>query len=185
MFNMWIKQCNLSVIMFCRSYADVTIHEDMLRDQVRTNAYRCVADGILILITRVGFLFLWAQTMLRMLELRPLFQMLHDILGHLQWHPPLISHFIKSWPCYQTGPYYRFWRYYLIPGGFVGHLKRVRLANRGRLLFWIPDPVRFGTCICSNLSWTCHVYGPFEFRTFLGTSIVCVLDYVRCLELSF
>ena len=34
----------------------------------------------------------------------------------------------------------------------------------------------FGTCICSNvetiLSWTCHVYGPFEFRTSLGTSIL-------------
>ena len=39
-----------------------------------------------------------------------------------------------------------------------------------------PDPVPFGTCICSNvetiLSWTCHVYGPFEFRTSLGTSIL-------------
>ena len=35
---------------------------------------------------------------------------------------------------------------------------------------------RFKTCICSNvetvLSWTCHVYGPFEFRTSLGTSIL-------------
>ena len=34
----------------------------------------------------------------------------------------------------------------------------------------------FGTCICSNvetiLSWTCHVYGPFEFWTSLGTSIL-------------
>ena len=39
-----------------------------------------------------------------------------------------------------------------------------------------PGPVPFGTCICSNvetiLSWTCHVYGPFEFRTSLGTSIL-------------
>ena len=38
--------------------------------------------------------------------------------------------------------------------------------------------VPFGTCICSNvetiLSWTCHVYGPFEFRTSLGTSILLV-----------
>ena len=44
--------------------------------------------------------------------MKPLSQMLHDILGldHIQWHPPLISHFTKSWPCYRTGPYYRFWR---------------------------------------------------------------------------
>ena len=53
-------------------------------------------------------------------------------------------------------------------------MQRVRLANRGRLLLRTPGPVPFGTCICSNvetiLSWTCHVYGPFEFRTSLGTS---------------
>ena len=52
----------------------------------------------------------------------------------------------------------------------------MRLANRGRLLLRTPGPVPFGTCICSNvetiLSWTCHVYGPFEFRTSLGTSIL-------------
>ena len=52
----------------------------------------------------------------------------------------------------------------------------LRLANRGRLLLRTPDPVPFWTCICSNvetiLSWTCHVYGPFEFRISLGTSIL-------------
>ena len=52
----------------------------------------------------------------------PLSKMLHDILGHylyhIQWHPPLIRHFIKSRPCYWTVPYCRFWRNYLIPGGF-------------------------------------------------------------------
>ena len=49
----------------------------------------------------------------------PLSQMLHDILwhDHIQWHPPLIRHFTKPWPYYRTGPYYHFWRYYLIPGG--------------------------------------------------------------------
>ena len=56
----------------------------------------------------------------------------------------------------------------------IGHLQRVRLANRGRLLLRTPGPVPFRTCICSNvetiLSWTCHVYGPFEFRTSIGTS---------------
>ena len=61
-------------------------------------------------------------------------------------------------------------------GGFHRILQRVRLANRGRLLLRTPGPVPFGTCICSNvetiLSWTCHVYGPFEFRTSLGTSIL-------------
>ena len=57
-------------------------------------------------------------------------------------------------------------------------LQRVRITNRGRLLFRTPGPVPFGTCICSNvetiLSWTCHVYGPFEFRTSLGTSILLI-----------
>ena len=52
----------------------------------------------------------------------------------------------------------------------------MRLANRGRLLLRTPGPVPFWTCICSNvetiLSWTCHVYGPFESRTSLGTSIL-------------
>ena len=61
-------------------------------------------------------------------------------------------------------------------GGFHRTLQRVRLANRWRLLLRTSDPVPFGTCICSNvetiLSWTCHVYIPFEFRTFLGTSIL-------------
>ena len=60
-------------------------------------------------------------------------------------------------------------------GGLHGTLQRVLLANRGRLLLRTPGPVPFGTCICSNvetlLSWTCYVYGPFEFRTSLGTSM--------------
>ena len=64
-------------------------------------------------------------------------------------------------------------------GGFHRTLQRVRLANRGRLLLRTPGPVPFGTCICSNvetiLSWTCHVYGPFEFRTSLGTSILLLI----------
>ena len=63
--------------------------------------------------------------------------------------------------------------------GFHRTLQRVRLANRGRLLLRTPGPVPFGTCICSNvetiLSWTCHVYGPFEFRTSLGTSILLLM----------
>ena len=61
-------------------------------------------------------------------------------------------------------------------GGFRRTLQRVRLPNRGCLLLRTPGPVPFGTCICSNvetiLSWTCHVYGPFGFRTSLGTSIL-------------
>ena len=63
-------------------------------------------------------------------------------------------------------------------GGFHRTLQRVRIANRGRLLLRTPGPVQFGTCICSNvetiLFWTCHVYGPFEFRTSLGTSILLI-----------
>ena len=61
-------------------------------------------------------------------------------------------------------------------GGFHRTLQRVRLANLGRLLLRTPGPVPFGTYICSDvetiLSWTCHVYGPFEFRTSLGTSLL-------------
>ena len=64
----------------------------------------------------------------------------------------------------------------IISGGFHRTLQRARLANRGRLLLQTPGPVPFGTCIWSNvetiLSWTCHVYGPIEFRTSLGTSIL-------------
>ena len=70
----------------------------------------------------------------------------------------------------------------------------MRLANRGRLLLRTPGPVPFGTYICSNvetiLSWTSHVYGPFEFRTSLGTSILLIhartcwsqaVSHVRCI----
>ena len=61
----------------------------------------------------------------------------------------------------------------------IGNLQRVRLANRGRSLLRTPGPVPFGTCICSNVetihSWTYHVYGPFEFRTSLGTSILFIM----------
>ena len=51
--------------------------------------------------------------------------------------------------------------------GFHRTLQRVRLANRGCLLLRTPGPVPFRTSICSYvetiLSWTCHVYGPFQF----------------------
>ena len=75
--------------------------------------------------------------------------------------------------------------------GFHRTLQRVRLANRGRLLHRTSGPVPFGTCICSNvetiLSWTCHVYGPFEFRTSLGTSFLLeqfsnVAKFTQCFE---
>ena len=108
----------------------------------------------------------------------PLSQILHDILGHghLQWHPLLIRHYTNFWTYHRTRHNYQFWPYYQISGGFHRTLQRVRLANRGRLLLRTPGPVQFETCICSNfetiLSWTCHVYGPFEFRTSLGTSIL-------------
>ena len=63
--------------------------------------------------------------------------------------------------------------------GFHRTLQRVRLANRGRLLLRTLGPVPFGTCICSNvetnLLWTCHVYGPFELGTSLGTSILLLM----------
>ena len=105
-------------------------------------------------------------------------KMLHDILGHghLQWHPKLIRYYTNFWTYHRTGPYYQFWPYNHISGGFHRTLQRVRLANRGRLLLRTPGPVPFGTCIFPKvetiLSWTFHVYGPFEFRTSLGTSIL-------------
>ena len=115
-------------------------------------------------------------------------QMLHDILGHdhIQWHPQLIRHYTNLRTYYRTCLYNRFWL--LLPnfGGCHRTLQRVRLANRGRLLLRTPGPVQFGTCICSNvettLSWTCHVYGPYEFRTSLGTFILLVKvvrDFLR------
>ena len=58
----------------------------------------------------------------------------------------------------------------------MGHMQRMRLANRGRLLLRTTGPVPYETCICSNFetihSWACRVIGPFEFRTSLGTSIL-------------
>ena len=68
--------------------------------------------------------------------------------------------------------------------GFHRTLQRMRLANRGRLLLRTPCPVPFGTCICSYveniLSWTCHIYGPFEFQTSLGTSILLTNEMSNC-----
>ena len=109
-------------------------------------------------------------------------QMLHGILGHdrIQWHPQLIRHYTNSRTYYRTGLLFRFWPYYRILEVSIEHCPRVRLANRGRSLLRTPGPVPFGTCICSNvetiLSWTCHVYGPFEFRTSLGTSILLLFE---------
>ena len=54
-------------------------------------------------------------------------------------------------------------------GVFNRILQRVRLANRGRLL---PNTSNVETI----LSWSCHVYGPFEFRTSLGTSILLTIE---------
>ena len=39
--------------------------------------------------------------------------------------------------------YYQFWPYYQISGGFHGTLRRMQLANRGRLLLRTPGPVTF------------------------------------------
>ena len=74
-------------------------------------------------------------------------------------------------------------------GGFHRTLQQVRLANSGGLLLKTPGPVPFGTCISFNvdtiLSWICHVYGPFEFRTSLGTSILLLLTKLSPRPLKF
>ena len=104
-------------------------------------------------------------------------QMLHDILGHdmyndtLNWSDitPICELYTELDCITDFDLITKFW-------GFHRTLQRVRLDNRGCLLLRTPGPASFGTCICSyvetNLSWTCHVYGPFEFRTSLGTSIL-------------
>ena len=63
--------------------------------------------------------------------------------------------------------------------GYLGNTNwRCDNILRTTILCCVGGPVPFGTCICSNvetiLSWTCHVYGPFEFQTSLGTSILLV-----------
>ena len=65
--------------------------------------------------------------------------------NHIQWHPPLIRHFTKSWP------YYRFWRHYLIPERFHRTFATGAVGNGERLLLQTPGPVRFGTCIYLRL----------------------------------
>ena len=99
-----------------------------------------------------------------MLGLAPLMNALFQ--GRRDFHP-ILTH--------RTWLYYRFWPYYQY-GGSHRTLQRVRLANKGRLLIRTAGPVPYGTCICSNvetiLSWTCHVYGPFELRTSLDTIIL-------------
>ena len=69
--------------------------------------------------------------------------------------------------------------YIFLPEKLIGKSHRPQSKTfRGRLLLGTPGPVPCVTCICSNvetiLSWTCHVYGPFESRTFLGTSILLI-----------
>ena len=75
----------------------------------------------------------------------------HSGHDHIQWHPQLIRHYTNLWIYYRTGPYYRFWPYHQISGGFHRTLQRVRLANKGRLLLRTPCPVLFETCICFNV----------------------------------
>ena len=95
---------------------------------------------------------------------------------YIQWRPPLIISFTKSWPCYQTLPYYSYDVITPFREASIQHLQRMRLANRGRLPLRTPGPVPFGICICSNVktihSLTCLVYKSFGFRTSLGTSIL-------------
>ena len=65
-------------------------------------------------------------------------------------------------------------------GGFHRTFQRVQLVNKGRLLLRNLVLSHLGLAFVFNvetiLSWTCHVYWPFEFRTSLGTS--SLLTYI-------
>ena len=105
------------------------------------------------------------------------------ISSNIMKSPSLHTTLHQFWTYHRTGPYYQFWPCCRISGGFHGTLRRMRLANRGRLLLRAPVLVPFGTGICSNvetiLFWTCHIYGLFEFRTSLGTSILLWVPVYR------
>ena len=62
---------------------------------------------------------------------------------------------------------------------FTFELLHYSAASQHKML--TPGPVLFSTCIYYNddtiHSWTCHVYGLFECRTSLGTSIL--LSFVK------
>ena len=104
----------------------------------------------------------------------------------LPWWCVFLKHKIQCWPIFFL---YRlngnmFWTY----RQYTWYLKIERYGSLvvalNDLLIRTPGPVPFGTCICSNvetiLSWTCHVYGPFEFRTSLGTSILLCMAPLGC-----
>ena len=47
------------------------------------------------------------------------------------------------------------------------YMQGVRHAERGLLLYWTHDPVRFGNCVCSvqtSLSEICHVFKTLNFE---------------------
>ena len=73
--------------------------------------------------------------------------------------------------------YYRFWRFYLLPGGFHW-IFATGAASQQRTLTPLDTWSSLGTYVCSYVetipSWTCHFYGPFDFRISLGTSILLI-----------
>ena len=86
----------------------------------------------------------------------PFFRMLHGILddNNIQWNPPLVRHYTNLWPCYLSGPYYRIWLFTYLREVSIGHLQRVRYANRGRLpLSDIPR----------NFCFASHYMYPFSY----------------------
>ena len=113
----------------------------------------------------------------------PLFWMLHDILDdeHLQWHPPLISHYTNFWPYYWSWPYYRIRLFTELREVSIEHLQRVRHADRGRLLLRTPGPVPLWDLevfLCLDqflLNVSC--FRTSEFRTSLGTSVFASFNW--------
>ena len=107
--------------------------------------------------------------------------MLHDILGHdhIQWHTQLIRHYTNLRTYYRTGLYYRFWPYYQISEVSIEHCNGCGWPTEDTYSSGHLVLSHFGACISSNvetiLSWTCHVYGPFGFRTPFGTSFLLLI----------
>ena len=100
------------------------------------------------------------------------------------YSPPLIRHYNKTWPCYRIGPYCRFWRHCLIPGGF--HTTFAKDAASHQRTFTSPDtwscPIldlhlflcwdhSFLNVSCLRTLWVSNIPGYFYFALWVYYTI--------------